>query len=115
MLQMLYKRIIKKLCLSQNKLEILRGKLSIDNVCVGPFQDNNMMCPNTNALAIKHNIDHFSNNTEIRKYFHQNGVTNVELWMFYILFDMPAKLSKSYTEKSLSVFRTAVDKLISEK
>ena len=113
MLKKLYKRIRRKLCLSQTELERLRDKLTKDNVCIGPFQDNKMMCPNTNALAIKHRVDYFSDTAEIRKYFHQYKVTNAELWMFYILFDIPAKLSKSFAEKSLSVLRTAVDECIS--
>ena len=114
MLKKLYKQIVTKLNLSQTELEKLRDKLTMENVCAGPFQNDKMMCPNTNALAIKLDVKHFSNDTEIRKYFNQNGITSMNLWMFYILFDLPAMFSKSFTKKSLSVFKTAIDELIFE-
>ena len=114
MLKEIYKRILKKLNLSNSQLEVLKGRLTIDNISSGPFIKEGKMCPNTNALAIKLDIDMFANSKDVRKQLNQSGVTNVELWFFYLLFDIPAVTSKVFFRNALSKLQAAVNELIFE-
>ncbi len=107
-LKKLYKRILGKLNLSPVELRKLKKKLQLETIATGPFQKEEKMCPNTRALSIKLNTEQFGDNKVIRKYFNQNGITNIELWLFYLLFGLPAKFSKSFAEKSLATFKAVV-------
>jgi hypothetical protein len=112
MLKELYKRIITKLELSKPELEVLKRNLREENICIGPFQSKDKMCPNTTALSIKLNTQRFNSSSEIRSRFKENGISNLELWLFYVLFDISSMLSETYFKKRMELFRDVVDELI---
>lgn len=115
MIKLLYKRIIRKLNLSVNQLKELKDKLALENICKGPFVQGEKNCPNTTALAIKEGRGRFQESSEVKKLLKQRGVNNIELWTFYLLFDMPALISERFFKKALSSMRTVVNELIQEK
>jgi len=115
MLKKLYKRIIRKLNLSVEQLKILKSRLTADNICCGAFTKDDKMCPNTNALAIKRGIERFESEQQVRVYLNNNGITNQELYPFYLLFDLPAMLSKKLFIKRLTILQHAIDELIQGK
>ena len=112
MLKNIYKRILQKLNLSHEQLLELKGRLKSGSISIGPFMTGSKMCPNTNALAIKLNRDRFSSNGEVRKLLNGFGISNPELWMFYLLFDLPALFSKNMKDKNLRVLQSAIDEMI---
>lgn len=114
MLKRLYKRIIRKFELTENQLRELRDRLTAENICKGPFVQEEKNCPNTTALAIKENIGKFKVSDEVGPLMTRYGVKKIELWTFYALFDLPAMLSEGYFSKSLSMLRGAIDELIQE-
>ena len=107
----IYKKILKKISLNKKELLLLKKKLKGDNICAGPFVHNNKMCPNTTALSIKLKRK-FKDNNVVSKNFKQLGVSKIYLWLFYITFDIPSLLSKSFFEKKLDDLREAVDELL---
>lgn len=111
MVKFIYKRILKKLSLSREELIILRKNLISGKVCAGPFIDGDLMCPNTLALSIKIKGDNI-NIAGIRKEFHDLGVTWIELGIFYLVYDIPAMISRIYANESLFFLKKAVDELL---
>jgi hypothetical protein len=109
MLTWLYTRILKKLNLSSGQMQSLSEKLADGAVCVGPFQKDGLLCPNSSALALKLGRQAFTNAGEIRRLLKRHGVSAVELWAFYVLFDIPSLLSNS-TRKKLVATLTVVAK-----
>ena len=87
-----YKNILRKLDLSLDQLEELKNKLQPQNICVGPFIKGEKMCPNTTALSLKLNKRVMDKST-VKRLFRSHGITNVELLVFYLLFDVPAMVS----------------------
>ncbi len=111
MVRFLYKRILKKIDLSQEQLAELSQKLTPENICAGPFLKDGKMCPNTTALGLKAGKN-FSDTREIRTLFKQYGIGKFELAVFYLFFDIPALLSKRLFEKSLESLRAAAKQLM---
>lgn len=111
----LYKHILRKLDLSVVQLEKLKGKLTTENICKGPFLSGNKMCPNTTALAIKQGVDAFQATGQVKGLLKEYRVNRVELWIFYAVFDIPALTSKNFFENALVLMRSAINELIQEK
>jgi hypothetical protein len=109
MLKYLYKKILRELRLSQGQLSILKNKLNTDTICAGPFIDGYKMCPNTTALSIKLNRN--LNKGDVKSLLKTNGVSDLQLKLFYIIFDTPAMISKSYFQKSLQTMQQAISEL----
>ncbi len=108
-----YKKILRKINLSSDQLEILKNRLQPMNICSGPFIKGEKMCPNTTALSLK--VDEkLSDKNRVRELLNQYGISNLELILFYIVFDIPAMISDSLFEKSLVVLRNSVDEIIKE-
>ena len=78
--------------LSVDQLEELKNKFQPQNICVGPFIKGEKMCPNTTALSLKLNKRVMDKST-VKRLFRSHGITNVELLVFYLLFDVPAMVS----------------------
>ncbi|MBI2639282.1 MAG: hypothetical protein HYW90_00105 [Candidatus Sungbacteria bacterium] len=114
MLKRLYKRIIRKFDLSKGQLRELKDRLVEENICKGPFVRGEQNCPNTTALAIKEKVGKFKVSDEVGQLMVKYGVRRIELWIFYVLFDLPAILSEGYFRKSLASMRNAIDELIQE-
>jgi len=66
-------------------------------------------------LAIKEGRGRFQESSEVRKLLKQCGVSSIELWTFYTLFDIPAMISEKFFERTLGIMRAAVDELIQKK
>jgi hypothetical protein len=116
MLKSLYKRILIKLDLDTFQLQELSSKLNSDQVCAGDFVEGDKMCPNTLALAIKENVGRFTNSKQAKDLFPKYNIFQFELSvLFYILFDIPAKLSSRLHARLLSSLRESVTELISKK
>ncbi|MEK7208033.1 MAG: hypothetical protein AAB699_00615 [Patescibacteria group bacterium] len=114
MLKRLYKRIVRKFGLTKDQLRELSGRLVEENICKGPFVQGEKNCPNTTALAIKENVGKFRVSDEVKALMVRYGVERIELWTFYVLFDLPAMLSERYFKKSLVMMRDAIDELVQE-
>jgi len=115
MIKRLYKRIIRKLNLSEDQLKELKSRLLPENICKGPFVQGEKNCPNTTALAIREGAGKFKTSGEVKMLMMKYGIKNIELWMFYAIFDLPAILSEGYFRKSLAYMKSGVDDLIAEK
>lgn len=111
MLKALYKKILKKLGLTREELLLLKEKLSPENICKGPFIKDNKMCPNTTALAIKTNRK-FANSLEILEIFKKYKISRHELWLFYLQFDIPSKISERFFKHSLENMKEGINELI---
>ena len=114
MIKWLYKRIIRKLDLSENQLGELKNKLVPESVCKGPFVKGNRMCPNTTALAIKEGVEKFTKSDEVRELLRKYGVGSIELWTFYFVFDIPAMLSDRFFEGAIKAMRGVANELVQE-
>lgn len=114
MVKLLYKRIIRKLGLSGAELKELKTRLIPENICKGPFVQGDKNCPNTTALAVKRGVAKFGTSDEVKRLMKEYGVKDIELWLFYVAFDLLAMLSDGYFRKSLRNMREAIDELISE-
>jgi hypothetical protein len=66
------------------------------------------MCPNTTALSIKENGKRFADADEVRANLKAHGIGKPELWLFYLIFDLPSMVSNRYFEKSLKSLRESV-------
>jgi len=115
MIKWLYKRIIRKLNLSKDQLIELKSRLTKENICKGPFVQGEKNCPNTTALALKKGIDKFKKTDEVWGLMKNRGVRKIELWSFYVVFDIPAILSERFFEKALGIMKSAIDEIIYEK
>lgn len=73
------------------------------------------MCPNTTALAIKEGENKFQNSTQVKQLLRQYGITSIELWLYYIVSDIPAMLSKRFFKNALESMRSSIDTLIRRK
>lgn len=69
-------------------------------------------CPNTTALAIKEGVGKFRELNKVRELLRKYGVSSIELWTFYLVFDTPAMLSKRFFESAIRAMKSAVDELI---
>ncbi len=114
MLKRLYKRIVRKFNLNRDQLRELRDRLVSENICKGPFVQGEKNCPNTTALAIRENVGKFTVSDEVKALMTRYGVKRIELWAFYVLFDLPAMLSERYFRKSLAIMRDAIGELVQE-
>ena len=114
MLKQLYKRIVRKFGLTQNQLRELKSRLVEENICKGPFVQGEKTCPNTTALAVKENITKFDASAQVKPLLIKHGIRKIELWVFYILFDLPALLSEKYFRNSLVAMKGAIDELLQE-
>jgi len=114
MIKHLYKRIIRKFGLSEMQLKELHATLVQGNICKGPFMQGEKSCPNTTALAIKEKRTVLKDSSQVRALMRKYNVLGSELWVFYIVFDLPAQLSDSYFKKALKDMRNAVNELIEE-
>jgi hypothetical protein len=112
MLRWLYRRIIGKLRLSSDQLKELRDKLQPSNICAYQFVEGGKMCPNTIALSIKEHRQTFKGKSEIKALLKQHGVTQLELWIFLLIYDLPAVLSQKFFEKSLMTMRSTIETMI---
>ena len=115
MIKSAYKSLIKKFNLSKDQLRELKEKLEEQKICKGPFFEEGKMCPNTTALSIKEKRNEFESSDEVVKLLNKYGVSRIELWKFYCLFDLPAMISKNFFSKALREMRFAVDELIRER
>ncbi len=111
MLKFLYKIILKKLGLNQQQLMALEGRLTPDRVCAGEFVQGSRLCPNTTALGLQEEIPEGANNAQVRAMLKKYRVDWVDLLMFYLLFDLPSKLSPKYFERALVSLRAAAHEL----
>jgi|SRR3989344_1909396 len=107
----LYKKILKKLNLNKKELLLLKKKLKDGNICAGPFVEGRKMCPNTTALSIKLKKK-FKDNNVVSKNLKKLGVSKIYLWLFYITFDIPSMLSKSFFGRKVDDLREAVGELL---
>ena len=114
MLKNLYKRILKKLNLSKEELERLQAKLKPENISAGPFIEGSKMCPNTTALSIK--LDKIKLEDErVRQLFKKYKISNLDLVLFYLFFDMPSKLSTKQKFQSIHKLKEVVKELSDQK
>ena len=114
MLSILYIRIIKKLKLSREQLIDLKGRLQVGRVCEwGQFVDGDKKCPNTHPVAIVLERENLTKK-ETKQYLSNAGVTSLELWAFYLLYDIPAILSNKLLESRLLVLHMAIDQMLTE-
>ncbi|MDP3880813.1 MAG: hypothetical protein Q8Q32_01350 [bacterium] len=109
MLKVIYKRILRKLRLSSFELKELQFRLTEENISVGPFVDGKKMCPNTTALSIKERIN--LNNNNVRKTFKAKGVSGLDLMLFYLLFDLPAKISRKRKVALIKKLKESINEL----
>ena len=90
MLKSLYKKILVKLGLSGEELKKLFSVLDVEHICAGSFATDKKMCPNTTAISIKLNSDlRGKNNNAVRALLKEIGISNAQLTLFYILYDIP--------------------------
>lgn len=108
-----YKKILKNLDLSRDQLRELENKLQPQNICAGPFIKGDKLCPNTVALSLKMK-EQSKDKIIIRKLLNKSGITNFELIIFYLLFDLPAMISSNLLNKLLENLKEAVQELIKE-
>lgn len=113
-LKLRYKKILQKLDLSVDQLNELQNKLQAQNICAGPFIKGEKLCPNTMALSLKLN-ERPTDKITVRKLLNQSGITNFELIVFYLLFDLPARISNKFFNKLLENLKETVQELIEEK
>lgn len=116
MIKWIYKRIIRKIDLSEDQLRELKERLLLESICKGSWVEGEKNCPNTTALAIKEGIGKFKVNNGVKRLLLKKyGVSNVDLWVFYAIFDIPAMMSRRFFEKSLVSMKAAIDELIFQK
>lgn len=115
MIKKLYKRILKKLNLPADQLQELKNRLTHESICKGAFVQGEKNCPNTTALATKEGVDKFREANEVKKLLAKYGVGRIELWTFYVIFDLPAMISERFFERRLREMRHTVDELIKSK
>lgn len=115
MIRWLYKRIIHKLDLSVEELQELKMRLTPENICKGPFVQGEKNCPNTTALAIKESRERFKVADEVKKILGNYGITSAELWLFYIIFDLPAMISEDFFRRALTKMKISIVELINLK
>ena len=113
MVKGLYKKIVRKLNLSYAQLEELETKLTEDYICSGPFISGGNTCPSTTALVIKEG--QVPPVQDIRRVLNDYTISNIELWLFYIIFDIPSMISSKFFRKSLKLFREVTKELRMEK
>jgi hypothetical protein len=112
MISWLYRRIIGKLQLSSDQLKQLHDKLQPSNICAYQFVKGAKMCPNTIALSIKERRQNFQGKSEIKALLKQHGITQLELWIFLLIYDLPAIISQRFLEKSLKTMRSIIETMI---
>ena len=112
MMKLLYKRIIRKFRLSKAELNTLYIKLSLENICAGPFIEGSKMCPNTQALQIK--LNRTLKPEEVKFLLNREGISSVELWIFYLLFDLPSKISNRIFINNLTKLKESIKELETE-
>jgi len=113
MLKWLYKRILRKLDLNKEELLKLHTSLAPERMSKGPFIQGAKMCPNTTALALKEKAVPFEVNS-IRSRFADRGISALELWIFYVVFDFPSRLSKTYFLNSIDTMKQGIKELLEE-
>jgi len=106
--------MIRKLDLSEDQLRELKSRLIPGSICKGPFVQGEKNCPNTIALAVKEGVGKFTESDEVKGLLRKYGVGSIELWTFYLVFDIPATLSNRFFESATKAMKGAVDKLIQE-
>ena len=102
-----YRRILGKINLSKNELLLLRQDLKKEKISHGPFIQDKKMCPTTIALSIKMG-KRFNEDREIVKALKEVGINKSLLWLFYISYDLPSKISTKFFEKNLSDLRAVI-------
>lgn len=107
----IYKRILLKINLSKNDLLELKRMLNVKNTCSGPFIEKNKMCPVTNALALKNNIDIFKSKDKVHKQLKKYNINKLELYLFYLFFDLPTIFSRNLFKKGLNNLKEVVNGL----
>ncbi len=116
MIKWIYKRIIRKIDLPKNQLIELNKRLLSENICKGSWVEGEKNCPNTTALAIREDVGRFKVDSGVKQLLLKKyRVSSVELWIFYVIFDIPAMISQRFFEKSLTSMKTAIDELILER
>jgi len=108
MIELLYRRILKKLKLNNFERNQLKEKLTTSNICKGPFLKNGKMCPNTTALAIKERVNAFQSTDQVKAVFKHYGISKFDLWLFYALYDVPALMSERLFDRLLQKLRNTV-------
>ncbi|MCP6720405.1 MAG: NUDIX domain-containing protein [Patescibacteria group bacterium] len=114
MIKWLYKRIIRRLDLSKDQLRELKSRLTPESICKGPFVQGERNCPNTTALAIKEGVSKFTESDKVRGLLRKYGISGIELWAFYLVFDIPSTLSDGFFESSIKAMKRVVNELIQE-
>lgn len=114
MLKELYKRNLINLGLTSEQLKELRDIFNKNQVCAGPFIVGNKKCPNTSALSLVVGKESLLDNQNIRREFNKRGISNFDLKLFYLLYDLPAILSKKLFIRLNFKLKSAVDELINE-
>ncbi len=115
LLKNIYQNNIRALDLSKKQLETLKGRLLPNKVCYGPFIKDGKMCPTTTALSIKIRDRKFRDNSEIKIILRKSGIKKINLWIFYILFDIPSMLSERFFKNALNDLKEVINELIREK
>jgi len=111
----IYRKVLEKLDLSKKDLQKLKNELKEEKICCGPFLKNDKMCPTTTALSIKLKAGKFKNSEIVSEKLRELGISKSRLYLFYLIFDLPAMISHKFFKRKLRDFRKVVDCLVKEK